>query len=1413
MKNKLIIFFLCILAMLSVGLIVLADDITEDDSIIEDIKPPCIFVSGNGNDTNDGLTDKTPVNTFEKAYELLSEDGGIVVVCGKITIDKSTPSLPKHEKSIEITSYYDGVDYKAKKGAEIYIYDTLNIYGPAETYIYGVKIHSESTANIFCNGSSVRFGARVESECDNGTYPSIYGGMLLNAQSNTYDGNFSDFTLEINTGYWHHVTLGNLRADKSAPMSEIKNSKLKINGGTFVASDNELYTTSCVSGAKTSGNIEFVITGGLFYGSVYVIGNEGDLLPNMDLKYDANVYFSIESGSFMGNYIKALYSKNASLFGKYVFSVENGSFSSLIYVGCEGVYSDITLNSCEAVQNKLYGFEKVVFVSKDGDDNNSGESVLTPKKTLSGAFAALQSGGTIVICSEITLPDGFTTRISNSNIKITSKYYDTDYKQTKKAVLNVEGNVNLQSNIKFENITLKTTSAASIHCYGKITEFGQNVVTEGDVSIHLKKNSASHTISIASGNFSLFEFESSDVSTFISIIGGYIELFRGCTEMHKGDIFVDFSGGVIGGDINIAPKGILGNQQLIVGNTQIQGSITSLRPDTEKLSEALVVYNYDKSKISGFDIIQDNYVFVRDGAIGNGSTPSLAAPTIEAALSYIGQSNACVIICGKVTHSSEYKYQNVGILTYSSVYRNIDFSSINGAKLILESDYYFDNDATIENIVIETRSSNISFHCNSHIVKFGYGIRCQSFYPISSYYPSIIANDNIPNSPYNTNGESVSDKLIISGGIWNNVYASASTDILGGVIKGSLYGTKDLSNDCNIKVFDGIIYGGIYASIEAKENASSNINIAFAGGEIHGIISPSYFSSVGYTGKYLIIINAGDFSGIDKIVEGSFIGGEKSYVNVDTSVDMTVQADSFITYQNPISYTASSFVFHDSYWYLIKESCGKVQVYKSNTVSSISYTKPISEFTVNGQILSIDACVNSGKLYVFAKILDSGIIKTNIYFSDDLNENVTFATLSGTDMEKYDSPFIYTYNGEKYLFYSNQTNSSSDIYCAKIDGALNLLSEPVKIIGATQKWENGQITSPRILSAPNGKIYLVYTGGNVYGGSSMLGICEIIASDLLREESYLKNPDPVFYESEEFSNIVLSSILEIDGSTEPYIVFSARYKGKYMMFLQSYAFDENGVPYFMGVSDISMLYLAHYVPKSLETLLNGFIINDPEIFIDDKHDNSFSIIAFLQQNSILILSSAFVMIFILIIVLIKKYSQDPKVQFKKNQKQRTRNERRRASRLKAGRTYAANLEKMIAEQEAELENKVSEKSKDEQLIQDIEELIAAPKDDTDTNSTSSYELSEISETTDKVAEDDQLKTDDAITEVSDIEKALQNEESAQSISSGLIESMATEEEQEELAIVGANVKQNTESEQSSLDLTEKRKRPRPTRRI
>ncbi len=87
--------------------------------------------------------------------------------------------------------------------------------------------------------------------------------------------------------------------------------------------------------------------------------------------------------------------------------------------------------------------DPVCFVSDTGSDTNDGASAANPKASLNGAYEALLSGGTIVICGPLTVStyaDGttYSTPASESTFTITTKWDGTDYAETNGAYLGVD---------------------------------------------------------------------------------------------------------------------------------------------------------------------------------------------------------------------------------------------------------------------------------------------------------------------------------------------------------------------------------------------------------------------------------------------------------------------------------------------------------------------------------------------------------------------------------------------------------------------------------------------------------------------------------------------------------------------------------------------------------------------------------------------------------------------------------------------------------------------------------------------------------------------------------------------------------------------------------------------------------------
>ena len=107
-----------------------------------------IYVSADGNATNDGLTPQTPVATIEKAYDLSAHTDATIIVIGKA---KVPAVLPVHEANITISGF---------DGESVLVMPSGAIFNGA-TAIENVKIETESGSAIITNGYKSTIGPNI----------------------------------------------------------------------------------------------------------------------------------------------------------------------------------------------------------------------------------------------------------------------------------------------------------------------------------------------------------------------------------------------------------------------------------------------------------------------------------------------------------------------------------------------------------------------------------------------------------------------------------------------------------------------------------------------------------------------------------------------------------------------------------------------------------------------------------------------------------------------------------------------------------------------------------------------------------------------------------------------------------------------------------------------------------------------------------------------------------------------------------------------------------------------------------------------------------------------------------------------------------------------------------------------------
>jgi len=270
-----------------------------------------VFVADAGSDDAAGTLD-APVQTLAKAVEKLASTGGVIVVVGQVTLDPYNCIMPANEKLITVTSYYDGVDYRAKlfgsdaTGARIILGQGIkaawSYNGDFEFDWINFAIPNVEGKQpiIACYYNNITYGANVGTLYEDaagvawydGTFVAdttskLYPPILMTGQNKSTDypdlwmGGLNveePFTLTIKGGDWQSVRVG----DRDVLTRNVINTTatLNISGGRFttffdssIGKDNNECVMGCyqaIIGPK--GVVNMNITGGTFYGCISAFG-------------------------------------------------------------------------------------------------------------------------------------------------------------------------------------------------------------------------------------------------------------------------------------------------------------------------------------------------------------------------------------------------------------------------------------------------------------------------------------------------------------------------------------------------------------------------------------------------------------------------------------------------------------------------------------------------------------------------------------------------------------------------------------------------------------------------------------------------------------------------------------------------------------------------------------------------------------------------------------------------------------------------------------------------------------------------------------------------------------------------------------------------------------------------------------
>lgn len=345
-----------------------------------------VFVSDGG--TGDGSSASTPVGTLEKAYALLP-NGGTVVVCGPITV--ISIQCPAHSGTMNITSVYDGTDYR-RNGAKLSFGDktanSLALGGDTVFQDVLFEVTNNCARTITCNGNDVVFGDGVECLRADSSYQWL--GITLGSFSSDYKicDDAQAGSLTINGGSWQIVRFGN-RGSEPTTVGDIN---VTINGGSFAG--NIIAATS----ASIEGNVNLTINGGEFKSAD---GSALSLTPgssSQKTQISGDVNLTINGGTFKNVNITVSRSQGAGgVRGNATVNINGGEFADYTMVGL-GAYDGNAVLNLDASK-----FSDISFVNKIGFTfNQIGELVTTAPVTTEEPVVTTEESTEAVVTTKAT---------------------------------------------------------------------------------------------------------------------------------------------------------------------------------------------------------------------------------------------------------------------------------------------------------------------------------------------------------------------------------------------------------------------------------------------------------------------------------------------------------------------------------------------------------------------------------------------------------------------------------------------------------------------------------------------------------------------------------------------------------------------------------------------------------------------------------------------------------------------------------------------------------------------------------------------------------------------------------------------------------------------------------------------------
>ena len=396
----------------------------------------CVYVAEGGK--GNGLSVTSPLGSVKKAYEMLREDGGKIIVDGEVACDLKATGK-EYNGEIIITGKDSGAALKFADGYELVLdADTvfeaitlkaagaLTIYGNCNNITFSKTIQTTGNIDVVGSAKETQKGD-VSLTLNGGSFASVTG---VGSGAGAFDGNVT-------------LTLGGADA-KAVTLS--KSATAKIAKASLSVSDGKIDSIVSCEAGKVEGSMSLKALGGEI-GAFTIKGASGELFLNI-------------SHAKFGSAIKAE-------------GLSADKSNKTLILG-----SDVEASVIASIKD-LFGEAKngnFIYVADGG--NGNGQSPDKHMSDLNEAVKALGGAGSIVICGTFTISEDIKLDEYSYPVTITSVGADMDFRDSG-AHINFEKNLYLGGETLFEKVNFRVgQSSTYIYANANKLVMGEAVQTE-----------------------------------------------------------------------------------------------------------------------------------------------------------------------------------------------------------------------------------------------------------------------------------------------------------------------------------------------------------------------------------------------------------------------------------------------------------------------------------------------------------------------------------------------------------------------------------------------------------------------------------------------------------------------------------------------------------------------------------------------------------------------------------------------------------------------------------------------------------------------------------------------------------------------------------------------------------------------